>query len=128
MTISSPLRPETAGAVCLLVAVYHLRPQPGLIMRAGLICALMKALSPSAIILGPMVAILMESLLLEGMIRLLGANPLGYMIGGTLAVSWSLAHKLASLFIIYGPHLVKLYVKLFQYAASKECANLDKKK
>ena len=107
----------SAGAVCLLVAVYHLRPQPGLIMRAGLICALMKALSPSAIILGPMVAILMESLLLEGMIRLLGANPLGYMIGGALAVSWSLIHKLASLFVIYGPHLVELYVKLFQYAA-----------
>ena len=107
----------SAGAVCLLVAVYHLRPQPGLIMRAGLVCALMKALSPSAIILGPMVAILMEALLLEGTIRLLGANLLGYMIGGALAVSWSLVHKLASLFIIYGPHLVELYVKLFQYAA-----------
>ncbi len=107
----------SAGAVCLLVAIYHLRPQPGVIMRAGLICALMKALSPSAIILGPMVAILMESFLLEGIIRLLGANPLGYMIGGALAVSWSLVHKLASLFIIYGPHIMELYVRLFQYAA-----------
>ncbi len=96
MTISSPLRLETAGAVCLLIAVYHLRPQPRLIMRAGLICALMKALS-----LGH------HPRTYGGHsygISFVGRNDkatrgqsLGYMIGGTLALSWSLAHKLASL-------------------------------
>jgi len=107
----------SAWAVCLLVASHRLRPQPGLFLRAGLICAAMKSISPSAVILGPMAAILIEVLCLEAAVRLLGPNILGYMLGGALAVSWSLLQKVGRLLVIYGPNLMDLYCRLYQLAA-----------
>jgi len=109
----------SAWAVCLLVASHRLRPQKGLFLRTGLICAAMKSISPSAVILGPMVAILIEALCLEAAVRLLGPNILGYVLGGALAVSWSLLHKVGRLLIVYGPNLVDLYMRLYQLAANQ---------
>ena len=58
----------------------------GLIWRAGIICALMKSISPSAVILGPMTGILTEALLVELSVWLFGKNIFGYLIAGALAV------------------------------------------
>src|SRR5664279_4201880 len=54
----------TLGSV-LLIAGSRLWNDRGLFWRAGLICALMKPISPSAVIFGPMVGIVGESLLLQ---------------------------------------------------------------
>jgi nucleoside-triphosphatase THEP1 len=99
----------TGIAVAILVAGHRRWPAPGLLMRAGLIAALMKSLSPSAVLLGPMVAIAMEGLLMEVAVRLLGGGAVGYALGGALAMSWTLAHKIVSLLLTYGPDLVRLY-------------------
>lgn len=107
----------SAWAVCLLVASHRLWPRKGFFLRAGLICAAMKSISPSAVILGPMVAILIEALCLETGVRLLGPNILGYLLGGALAVSWSFLHKVGRLLVVYGPNLVDLYLRLYQLAA-----------
>ncbi len=58
--------------VVLLIAFYKNWPDKGLIWRAGLICALMKSISPSAVILGPMIGIFLEALLLQLSITVLG--------------------------------------------------------
>jgi hypothetical protein len=50
----------TAIAVAVLVAGHRTWPQEGLLVRAGLIAAVMKSTSPSAVLFGPMVAIVME--------------------------------------------------------------------
>ncbi len=107
----------SAWAVCLLVASHRLRPRKGLFLRAGLICAAMKSISPSAVILGPMVAIVIEALCLEAGVKLLCPNIPGYLLGGALAVSWSLLHKVGRLLVVYGPNLVNLYLRLYQLAA-----------
>ncbi len=99
----------TAIAVAILVAGHRRWPVPGLLVRAGLIAALMKSLSPSAVLLGPMVAIAMEGLLMEAAVRLFRARPAGYLVGGALAMSWTLAHKLVTMVLTYGPDLVRLY-------------------
>jgi nucleoside-triphosphatase THEP1 len=93
------------------------RPAQGLIWRAALVCALMKSVSPSAVILGPMVGILMEGILLETVVRLSGGRAIGYLAGGALAVSWSMAQRVLSALIAFGPDLVRLYVDAYRFAA-----------
>lgn len=96
-------------AVAILVSGHRAWKTPGLVARAGLIAALMKSLSPSAVLLGPMVAIAMEGLLMEGAIRLARGRAAGYLLGGALAMSWTLAQKIVSLLLTYGPDTVRLY-------------------
>jgi len=102
--------------VVFIVAVLQLWNQTGLIWRAGLICALMKSISPSAIILGPMTGIFFEAALLEIFIYILGKNIFGYTVAGVMAVLSALLHKLLTLLIIYGWDSVKILANLYRYA------------
>jgi hypothetical protein len=92
-------------------------PERGLIWRAGLICALMKSISPSAVILGPMIGIFLEALFLEIGIRIFGKNLAGILTGGALAVFSALLHKIFSLLILYGFKILYIYLHLFQFVA-----------
>ncbi len=107
----------TAIALVILISVSHKWREHGLYWRAGLICALMKTMSPSAIIFGPMIAIIAESLLLEASVRLFGRTVIGFIIGSMLAMSWNLFQKILNLVIFYGGNLVDLYSSLTNYAA-----------
>lgn len=107
----------TAIALVILISVSYKWHEHGLYWRAGVICALMKTMSPSAVIFGPMIAIASESLLLEISVRLLGRTFIGYIIGSMLAMSWNLFQKIISLVIFYGGNLVDLYSRLTDYAA-----------
>ncbi len=102
-------------AVMLMVSFSRLWPESGIFWRAGLIAALMKSVSPSAVILGPMTGIMLEAVLMEGATWLLGRSLPGYIAGGALAVSSALIHKIITLLILYGFDLVKLTVFLYQY-------------
>jgi len=101
----------TGIGIAILIAGHRLWPERGLLWRAGLICAAMKAVSPSAVLLSPMVAIFAEGLLAEAAVRLLGANTAGYLLAGGLAMSWGLIHKIGKLYLFYGPDSLALYVK-----------------
>jgi nucleoside-triphosphatase THEP1 len=107
----------SAFGVTVLTAGHRSRPERGLIWRAALVCALMKSVSPSAVILGPMVGIAMEGVLLEASVRLLGGSAAGYLVGGALAVSWSLAQRLLTAVTAFGPDVVRLYVETYGFAA-----------
>ncbi len=102
-------------ATILLIGFYQIWPYKGLIIRAGLITAIMKSVSPSAIILGPMTGIMLEAILIEGIIRLFGGNLFAYMTGGILSISSALFHKIISLIIYYGFNLVKIYVNIINF-------------
>ncbi len=107
----------SAVGVMLMTAGHRSCPERGLIWRAALVCALMKSVSPSAVILGPMVGIVMEGLLLETMVRLFGGRAVGYLAGGALAVSWALAQRLLTALVAFGPNVVRLYVDAYAYAS-----------
>lgn len=106
-------------SVVLLVAFHQLWQERGIILRAGLVAAFMKSLSPSAVILGPMTGILMEALFLEFFILIAGRNLAGYLLGGAFAVLSALLHKIFSLLILYGFDFVTLLEKLYEYAVVK---------
>jgi hypothetical protein len=102
-------------SIILLVGFLQIWPVKGLIWRAGIICGLMKSLSPSAVILGPMTGIMMEAFILEGVILLMGRNIPGYLVGGSMALLSALLHKLINLLILYGKDIVRIYVNLFEF-------------
>lgn len=106
-----------ALGVILLINGYKLWPQPGLFWRTALITAIMKSVSPSAIIFGPMVGIFMEGLILELMVRIFRGKWPGFILGGALAVSWSLFQKMFVLLLTFGPDFVRLYEQLYYMAA-----------
>jgi hypothetical protein len=124
------LRIPFSGAFLSAIGVYLLTAfdvkwkQPGVVWRAGIICALMKSISPSAFIFGPMIAIVAEAFLFSSAVKLLGRNVVGYGIGGALAVAESLIHKIVNLLIFYGADIYKIYANFYKYAAKVTSLNL----
>lgn len=106
-------------SVWLLISFLQIWKENGLILRAGIICALLKSISPSAFILGPMIGIFSEALLLEFFILIFGKNLIGYLFGGTFAVLSTLLHKVVSLLILYGFNLIKIFSDLYAFAVKQ---------
>jgi len=102
-------------SVILMISFLQLWNEAGLIWRAGLICGLMKSLSPSAVILGPMTGIMMEALFMDLVLFLVGRHMIGYVLAGMAALLSTILHKLTSLFILYGNDLVNIYTNLFRF-------------
>jgi nucleoside-triphosphatase THEP1 len=115
----------TAIALVILIAVSYRWREQGLYWRAGIICALMKTMSPSAIIFGPMIAIIMESLLLETSVRLFGRTYMGFIIGSMLAMSWNLFQKVFNMVIFYGGNLVDIYSSITDYVSRQLNLHFD---
>jgi nucleoside-triphosphatase THEP1 len=106
----------TAIGIVILISVSYIWTEKGLFWRAGVICAIMKTMSPSAVIFGPMIAIFSEAVLLEISVRLLGRTFAGYILGAMLAMSWNLFQKIANFIIFYGFNIVDLYTSLIKFA------------
>jgi nucleoside-triphosphatase THEP1 len=106
----------TFASVLMVIAFAQFWNDKGLVWRAGVICALMKSLSPSAVILGPMIGIMTEAFIIEFFLRITGRNLFSYMAGGGIAVASALVHKVVSLLILYGWDLVKIFDGMYQYA------------
>jgi nucleoside-triphosphatase THEP1 len=105
--------------VFILIAFLQVWKENGLIWRAGIICALMKSVSPSALILGPMIGIFTEAILIELFIFVFGKNLIGYLTGGAFAVLSTILHKLVSLLILYGFNFIKILSDLYKYAVKQ---------
>lgn len=103
------------ASVGLVIAFVQIWKERGLVLRAGLIAALLKSMSPSAIILGPMIGIFSEALILEFFMLLFGRNLLGYISGGAIAVLSALMHKVVSLLVTYGFDLVIIVEQFYLY-------------
>ena len=106
----------TAIGIIILISASYKWKENGLFWRAGIICALLKTLSPSAVIFGPFVAIISEALLLELSVRLLGRTIPGLIIGSILAMSWNLFYKVFKLIFYYGNNIIDVYTNLMEYA------------
>jgi nucleoside-triphosphatase THEP1 len=115
----------TVIALIILISVSYQWKEKGIIWRAGLICALMKTMSPSAVIFGPMVAILAEAFILETSIRIFGRTVFGYVLGSIIAMSWILVQKILNFIIYYGYNIVELYESLMNYVQKQLYWNFD---
>lgn len=115
----------TAIGLIILISASYRWKEKGLFWRAGVICALLKTMSPSAVIFGPMIAIFTEALLLEASVTLFGKNHIGLAIGAILAMSWNLVQAIIGKVIAYGYNLVKLYESIMLYAQKQLHTDID---
>ena len=109
----------TLISIMLVIGFFQIWPKYGIIWRAGLITALMKSVSPSAVILGPMVAIAMEGFIMDIVIRVAGRNLLGYLAAGMFTLMGALVHKILRLFLLFGLDIFRIYEEMFLFATNK---------
>ena len=106
----------TAIGLVILISASRIWPEKGLFWRAGLICAMLKIISPSAILFGPMIAIFSEAILLEASVSILGKTYAGFAMGSMLAMSWNLFQKIFNFIIFYGFNIIEVYTNLLKFA------------
>ncbi len=111
----------TLISIVLVVGFFQIWPKYGIIWRAGLITALMKSISPSSVILGPMIAIALEGFIMEFAIRISGRNIIGYITAGMLTMIGILMHKVVRLYLLYGWDIFQIYEQMYVFATR----NLD---
>lgn len=85
------------------------------VLLIGIITALLKTLSPGGSRIGPILAILMQSVLAEFVLSLAGRpQAWAYVLAGALAVGWNFPHKFVMMRIMYGRNIVQVAQKLTQ--------------
>lgn len=100
----------------LLLALRVVHPVRGVVLAAGAVCACVKMIAPSTMVLGPMVGILVESLLVEIACAPLGANPGSAIVGGALATVWSLSQKVLTQIVLFGAPVVEWTLQILKSA------------
>ena len=89
----------------------------GVLWRAGVICALMKSISPSAVILGPMIGIMLEAFLFWMLTSLFRNHTIGILLGAAAAATTPILQKIAGILVTYGFDAAQLFVALVAVAA-----------
>lgn len=102
--------PLTAIAVFLMVTGRSLVPKAGSTILMGMVVALLRLLSIGGVLLSPMIAILMEALLVE-LTMTAGATQLASLIGGALAEMWSFVHPFLIQPLFFGGQILVIYEK-----------------
>ncbi len=105
-------------AIILLVAFDRAWPSSFLFIKAGVVCALMKTMSPSYAIVGPAIGILAESVMLQLAVGLSGRNIFGYLAGGALAMITIPAYFLFSLWLKYGSRFFEMLLNALPQSAA----------
>ncbi len=102
-------------AVIIMSAVGYRFRLKGIYWRAGLLTAAMKTLSPSAVLLGPMLAITIQGLLMEMVVSAGGTRRIMFILGGAVSITWNFAHLILGYWLYYGNDVVALGASLVQY-------------
>lgn len=105
------------GGIGVAVALMGRRfvPKRGSVILIGVVTAILKLLSISGVVVGPVVAILMESVLIEAVLWTAHTPRWpAFALGGALAVGWNLPHKFIMMRLIYGKDFVTIYNKMVQ--------------
>lgn len=97
------------GVGIALTGRYFVQKRGSLVL-IGIVTALLKLLSPAGGRIGPLVAILMQGLLMEAALLLAREpRPWVYVLGGALAVAWNFPHRFLMMGLLYGQSMVEVY-------------------
>ena len=100
--------------VALALTGRHFVPRRGAVVLIGVVTALLKLLSVSGVKIGPVVAILMGSILMEIVLWIAHPSRWTFIAGGALAVGWNIPHMLIMPQILLGKSVTEAYTKLIQ--------------
>jgi hypothetical protein len=105
------------GGIGVAVALTgrHFVPNRGSVFLIGAVTALIKLLSPGGNKIGPVVAILVEGLLMEAILWIARVpRRWAFVVGGALAVGWNLPHKFIMMRLMFGQGFFEVYTKMVQ--------------
>jgi ABC-type thiamin/hydroxymethylpyrimidine transport system permease subunit len=105
------------GGIGVAVALTgrHFAPKRGSVFLISVVTALLKLLGPAENKIGPMAAILIEGALMEMALWIVRApRQPAFILGGALAVAWSLPHKFLMMWLLYGKGVVEVYTRMVQ--------------
>ena len=96
------------GVAVALVGRFFVQKR-GSLLLIGVITALLKLLSPAGAKIGPVVAILLESVMMELAVSLVGdRRRWAFVLGGALAVAWNFPHKFLMMGLMYGRNVAQV--------------------
>ena len=113
------MRIPMAGAIltAIIIIVFltgkYFSRQKGAILMMGGIAALLKIFSIGTVIAGPFLAILIEALIAEVMIIILGVNRISYLITGMTLLFYTILHPFISQGLIFGENIYTIYLEMF---------------
>ncbi|BAS26242.1 hypothetical protein [Limnochorda pilosa] len=82
-----------AAGIAVALIGHRFVPQRGAVLQIGLVAALMKAASIGGIVLMPMIGILFEALIVQGVMAVTRGQSRGsYVLAGALGCLWPLVH------------------------------------
>jgi len=94
-------------------------PRAGSVLMIGTVTAILKVISIGGVKIGPMAAILVESLLMElGLFLARKPRRWGFVLAGALAVSWNFFHKFIFMWLLFGKGVYEVYLGMIQQGAN----------
>lgn len=103
----------TFFSLVLLIGFSYKWNDKNLFLKAGIICALMRSMMPTSIILGPLIGIMVEAIIFQFSLKLFGRTYLAFVVAGVLSMFSAIIHKVISILIIYGLDIVKLLENMY---------------
>ena len=100
--------------VAIALSGRHFVPRRGSVVLIGVVAALLKLLSVSGVKIGPVVAILVESILMEIVLCIAHASCWAFVVAGALAVGWNIPHMLIMPQILFGKSAAEAYNQVIQ--------------
>lgn len=106
----------SALGAALLVAQRQLLPDRGASVATAAVAALCKSVSPDGLVFGPMVAMLVEGLLVEAVLLAAPRALLLAALAGALCAVWSAFQKLLTQVVFFGSDVLELYLAALRTA------------
>lgn len=93
-------------------------PRTGSVLMIGIVTAILKMISIGGVKVGPLAAILIESLLAE-LALFVARTPRrwGFVFAGALATSWNFFHKFIFMWLLFGKGVYEVYLKMITEGA-----------
>ena len=102
----------------LLVVCRTFVPRRGATILTGVVVMFLKMFSLGGIVINPMVAILMESVLAEIGFALVGTRRAGGIVAGAMGVSWNMIHPFITQGLVAGWGMARVYAWLVEGGSS----------
>lgn len=96
------------ASIIALTGRYFVKRRGAIIMM-GSVAALLKIFSIGTVIAGPFFAIVLEAVIAESFVMLLGANPTGYILAGAAVLCYTVLHPLITQGLLFGGRIYEVY-------------------
>ena len=108
----------TAIGIIVALVGWLFVPRTGAVLMIGVVAAILKGFSISGVKLSPMLAIVIECLLVEvGLLMRRDPRRWGFALAGALALMWTFFHKIFGSYVFLGESITDVYTGMVRQGA-----------